>query len=158
MILATSGGMRKRKHGGAHPFAASRSHQDSVDGAGILSVCGVLVVWSRVEDLVVLGGKGTLKKDLSALRDTFIETAAQAASERLLLAERCGALPPSFGRPDGPLFFVSRVALLLRRSAPRCKESERALQERQEEVARLQVHCRYIQPSHAAQAAPKGRG
>jgi hypothetical protein len=46
----------------------------------------------RVEDLVALGGKGTLKKDLSALRDSFIETAAQAASERLLLAERCGAL------------------------------------------------------------------
>ena len=36
----------------------------------------------------MLGGKMTLKKDLSTLRDTLVEKAATSASERLLLEER----------------------------------------------------------------------
>jgi hypothetical protein len=124
---------------------------------------------------VVLGGKGTLKKDLSTLRDTFIETAAQAASERLLLAERCGALalppfaasllcsfppcsPPSV-QDLPPSFIVCSTHLLSRRLfAPRCKESELALQERQEEVARLQVHCRYAHPTALTYSPPERHG
>jgi hypothetical protein len=41
-----------------------------------------------VEDLVVLGGKTTLKKDLGALRDSLLERATSSAAERLLLDER----------------------------------------------------------------------
>ena len=45
-------------------------------------------IFFRVEDLVVLGGKTTLKKDLSVLRDSLVERATASASDRLLLEER----------------------------------------------------------------------
>ena len=66
---------------------------------------------------MVLGGKGTLKKDLSALRDSFIEAAAQSASDRLLLAERCCALPHHLTPPPRPEpgHHPSLRALLLKR-------------------------------------------